>query len=321
MSLFLGPGSLRLVLAILVFVSHVSRFNVGTPAVILFFMLSGYWVTQLYLRRRGTVAAYMLDRWLRIWPMLALAAVGTVLAKQFFDLPPWGSLLRTLTLMGITTTRGDVIGVSWSLDIEMQFYLLLPLGLWLYGRVDRYRGAAALAGVLAVTLLGLWLSRNGIRTVLDYAPAFAVGAALQLTRWLPSGRLALASLLLFFGLAIVLTILPATAYLFIKQAQPWYGNTASLFLCLLLTPYIAWNVRQPSPPLDRTLGNFSYPFYLVHYPLLVVGLSVGWFDGSYTGKLVAFVATMVLTIALYYAFDRPVERWRVALRDRGARTG
>ena len=46
-----GPGAFRFFLASLVVVQHVSRLSLGHPAVLLFFMLSGYWVSRMYAER------------------------------------------------------------------------------------------------------------------------------------------------------------------------------------------------------------------------------------------------------------------------------
>lgn len=46
----LKPGGFRLFLATLVLVSHFSSLLVGQLGVALFFMLSGYWITTLWLR-------------------------------------------------------------------------------------------------------------------------------------------------------------------------------------------------------------------------------------------------------------------------------
>ena len=43
-----GPGLLRLTLALFVVVSHLTRYEIGRPAVFVFFMLSGYWVMKMY---------------------------------------------------------------------------------------------------------------------------------------------------------------------------------------------------------------------------------------------------------------------------------
>ncbi len=44
----ISPGLVRLLLATLVVVHHLSKFSVGSSAVYLFFVLSGFWVYRMY---------------------------------------------------------------------------------------------------------------------------------------------------------------------------------------------------------------------------------------------------------------------------------
>ncbi len=314
-----GPGMLRLLLALLVWVSHASRLEVGGPAVMVFFMLSGYWVTGLYLRHDGSVASFMVDRFLRVWPLLAIVAVGTVAARLWLDVPAAGNLASTLLLLGLATRNHDVLGVAWSLDFELQFYFALPFVMMLVapaGVLARWR---ALMLLLVATPIGLWLMYDqGIATVLALAPAFGAGLAIRLTGWTCSGRTALASVAAFASFGLLCLLVPDLRHILLKTPGVW--STADLRICmtwcLLLLPYIAWNVRQSSPPVDRLLGDLSFPFYLLHFPVLSIGTAVGLFAPNWAGKLAALLAAVTLTLLVYQFVDRPIEAWRVARRSR-----
>ena len=303
------PGAFRLLLAVLVFVSHVSRFNSGRPAVVVFFMLSGYWVTRLYDERSASVGAYLRDRFLRVWPLLATVAIAVVAAGILRGKPTAGNLGSTLALLGLATRHGDVIGVAWSLDVEAQFYLLLPLALALLALVPPpTRAFAAIAAVVLTTLTGSALLESQVVTALAYAPAFACGAAIWLARWFPRGRLALASVAGFLVLLFGLAALPALRWLVVGSMMPWWHDLAAMLVCLVLVPFVAWNVNQPSSARDRDLGNLSYPFYLVHFPL-VAGFA-GLTGHTPVDKLLAFAATCTATLLLYVVIDRPLEKVR-----------
>ena len=53
----------------------------------------------------------------------------------------------------------------------------------------------------------------------------------------------------------------------------WMGmNYHALFntiLAVAIIPILAINVKQPSPPTDRLLGNLSYDIYLFHWVLAI----------------------------------------------------
>ncbi len=66
-------------------------------------------------------------------------------------------------------------------------------------------------------------------------------------------------------------------------------------------------------PLWRALGRLSYPLYLVHLPIGVIGVHLYWASGSRLSPYLA--VAMVLVVAVIAAwgvmtlYDEPVRRW------------
>ncbi len=79
--LILSPGMFRLVLALLVLLSHISRLQSGRIAVVLFFLLSGFWVSSLWLRkeRQAHILRFYANRFLRIWPIYFIVAMAAAI--------------------------------------------------------------------------------------------------------------------------------------------------------------------------------------------------------------------------------------------------
>ncbi len=309
-----GPGAFRLVLASFVFLSHVSRINLGRAAVVLFFMLSGFWVTRMFdLRRDPSVVPYIRDRFLRVWPLLAVVAIAIAVGFALAGRPAPGSVLSTIALLGLATRHGDVIGTAWSLDIEMQFYLLLPLVALAVARTAAAWRPVVVA-IIVATVAGAALREQGIATVFAYAPAFAAGAFIWRSKWSPNARTALQSLAAYAVLLAILAAIPALRWTVLTSRElPWWFDLSQIAACSLLIPFVAWNVNQPSPPLDRHLGNLSYPFYLVHYPLIAA--TSGLIASAMANKALALGLSIVASLVLYTAVDRPLERVRkVVLR-------
>ena len=163
-----------------------------------------------------------------------------------------------------------------------------------------------------MTTGGVLLLSAGIVTAFAYCPAFAAGAAIYLTRWRPSGSLALASLSAFASLVLIIFLLPEMHWLLLgKDYLPWWFDLVQMLICAPLVPFVAWNVGQPSSPRDRHLGNLSFPFYLVHYP--VVAASAGLTALPLVDKAAAFALACVAALALYVFVDRRFERLRKAV--------
>ena len=309
---FIGPGGLRLILALVVVLSHLSSFNVGRLAVVVFFILSGYWVSRSWLAGREGALAFAATRTLRIWPMFAIVCLAAwagqlVLGSAHGPADLGGGLL----LLG-SASRGDMpIGVAWSLDLELQFYLCLPL-LWLAAqRLPDWQ--LWLLGGLAWGL-GIWLMDCGAWSFLFFLPAFAAGMWLAHTRWVPAAGPMLAAAGAFAASAIGLALWPEMRPLFIKSDGPPLvpEQLGHLALSLLLLPLVACVLARPSSPADRRLGDVSYALYLVHSPVITL-LSHGLALGGLAFKLAALPAIGLVTLILYLWVDLPLE----TLRRRG----
>lgn len=114
--------------------------TVGAFGVPVFFLLSAFLITELLLRERETVGAihvrsFYVRRILRIWPLYFAVFYGLALLNRF--LPgtgtdnPWAWLAFTgFSGNWYITVRGWIAGSVdplWSISVEEQFYLLVPV--------------------------------------------------------------------------------------------------------------------------------------------------------------------------------------------------
>ena len=296
------PGAFRLILAMLVFLSHMSRFGTGRLAVMLFFVLSGYWISDLWQRETGRrrYAVFAANRLLRIWPLYIVAVlISYAIFAHPLDVP-------SITIFGVASAEGvRQLGVEWSLDIEAQFYVVAPLliaariGLW----------------VVPLTALG-WLivSVTGVTSLFMYLPAFYAGIVMFRYRSQPLPVSPQASLGAFIALTAILMLHPYTR----QMIQPIEGtgglddarDMLAMVWSLPLLPYIAASLRLKSSPLDRHLGNLAFPFYLIHEVLIQALRAQGW------GKPMVAMACICAAFLLYVAVDLPIERFRHRLLGR-----
>lgn len=297
------PGLFRLILALAVVASHVTGYEIGRLAVLMFFYLSGFWVSELWRNRFAPdrLLVFYGSRAFRIYPLYILCAVGAaIFTGEALQLANW-------SLLGVASTSHDPLSVSWSLDVEMQFYLLVPAIVWLLAKPWRTGQAILVALVTVAGWLAFW--RFGIVTVAQYLPAFALGVLTSVHDWRPSKRLAHASLGLFAVFTLAAWALPITRTFLLKDLPDPFDRDIFGFLWMLpLVPYIAHSLRVRSDSPDRHLGNWSYPIYLVHAPVIAyaretMGAGVG-------PKALAVFAALAISGAVYLLVDRNVEKWR-----------
>mgnify|MGYP001048317776 CR=1 FL=1 len=303
--MILAPGAFRLLLALAVMASHVSRWEVGRLAVLLFFFLSGYWVTRIWSSKfsMNRLGAFYGARYFRIAPMYLLVMSVTA------ALTGAPILLHNLTLLGVASVGKDPTGVSWSLDIELQFYLLVPFLVTLVATSPR----TAVALCAAVPLLGWFvLHPMGLVTLAQYLPAFMLGMFTSTQKYAPGRRMALTSLAAFGTATIALMLFPATFKLLDKLQPNFIDQDIFAFLWMLpLLPYVAHSLTLKSSSLDRHFGNLSYPLYLVHFPIIL--WAVEHFGEGPISKLLACGLSCIVALILYVLFDRPVDAIRLRI--------
>jgi peptidoglycan/LPS O-acetylase OafA/YrhL len=257
-------------------------------AVLVFFLMSGNLITRsivLNIHRNGRfdMLEYGAARVARIYPPLlgAIAVCVCVwLLLHFLHLPggavPFGLpgdlyrvrdkfTLSTGDLVHALTMRGGLLeadGPLWSLYIEFQVYVvaMAAAALWRGGWLARL-----VSCLLALICLRLLMGQ------LFFVLVWAFGAATAL--WIAPRRILWAGTAA--AIAAISISLFAAPSLFSAGMDRLDGKVLQLICCI---PYAAllFYVR-PSPPYPRWLiatGNFSYSLYVVHFPLLMLALSL-----------------------------------------------
>jgi peptidoglycan/LPS O-acetylase OafA/YrhL len=298
------------------------EFTFGGLAVRVFFVISGYLVTQSWLRNPRP-AAFVAARVLRIFPALAVALAYCVLLGTIVtELPKFAFLTHADTwrfywhnlllqteffLPGVFRELPEkaVNGSLWSLYYEVRAYLVV-LAIGCVGLM-RKRLLATMAWLGAAVLIvadgALW----GIRTPDDWPVinAFAcfVGAALLAlypqaarSRWLA---------------------LPATIA---AAAQPFaLGTPFSNWIMdlLLVTGTIAF-AHWPLPRLARfgRYGDFSYGIFIYAYPTQQLIAWLGVSEAPYRMLALAYPLTLALAVLSWHCVERPCRDLKRFFRQR-----
>lgn len=318
----LGPGQFRVVLAILVVLSHMSDFEIGRPAVFIFFMLSGYWVLRMYEQKycpAASIWVFYLSRFMRIWLTFATAFLATFLLFALTPLAKPAEMLWGLPLLGIATTKRDVLGTSWSLDLELQFYLLVPVISLVMAWIGQSRARLIFLaiGVAGLTTLGWFLQLSvGLWTLMSYLPAFIVGALIWHWRLRGTGHSAAISVIAFLAVGALVATIPYLRPLLSRAIDgPFHEDWFGMAWVMLLVPFVIWNLGQKSGPLDMHLGNYSYALYITHWPIIAF-MRAALRPVTLPEALLILVVIAVVSVAFYLIVDRGWESVRRKLIHR-----
>ncbi|WP_405437008.1 acyltransferase [Streptomyces avidinii] len=154
----------------------------GIFGVVLFFLVSGY-IIPASLERRGDIRAFWVGRIFRIYPVVILTVVASllILPRAHTVIADWGFQHGLLSLVGnglmIQDLMGipNVIGVMWTLTYEMVFYYFVTA---LFALGWHRKSAPIAVGFAAVALLlGGWLALGAISVNLTSTRHLVVACA------------------------------------------------------------------------------------------------------------------------------------------------
>lgn len=319
----------------------------GFVGVDVFFVISGYLIVGSLAREAMSTGSLKLAKFYtrrikRLLPAAATVLLATLAATMLlFPQGRWQGVAQDIAASGLniqnwnqafstTSYEGATASVSplqhfWSLAVEEQFYLFIPLLMLICAVVSRGRrpsrtlllavlGAVALASFVHSVLFSaanpdlayfftttrIWeLALGGILAVA--VPQLQSGSALAAALgWLGLAMVVASALLFstameFPGYAALLPVLGTVALLLAGSSvrTPGFGSVAR------------WQALRPV----TYLGDISYSLYLWHWPVIVfsvyvLGPNPGWLHGG------AVVALSVALAALSTKFiEEPFRRF------------
>ncbi len=258
----------------------------GHLAVVVFFVLSGFSLAVSPARKGwqlGGMARFARRRAWRILPpywaaLLFSLVIAWAVTPQPHNGPPTGRSVLVYGLLLQDVVRAPVPnGTFWSIAVEAELYLVLPLLLL----IRRRAGAVAVLAATTVPVVALGLSGTSVSTVdkltgltPQFVPLFAVGmvgagviAAGDRVRRLPWHWLAaLAAAPVLLLMILKGSVWTVHNYYWIDLA---IGPAIAMLLAAVTTGRPAPLVRLLDTRAVRRLGAFSYSLYLIHAPIVV----------------------------------------------------
>jgi peptidoglycan/LPS O-acetylase OafA/YrhL len=291
----------------------------GHLAVVVFIVLSGFSLGVAPARadwRLDSVRRYARRRAWRIlppyWPALifSLMVAWTIVPQPGDVAPTAKSVLVYGLLLQDVVGSPSPNGAFWSIAVEAQLYLLLPLALLILRKTS---GAVLLIAVLLpVLIIGIFApSVPAVHLFTRFTPQFAVGfivgmlaaAVVENPRWrrYPWQWLALAGALPALALiALEGSVWTVAHYFWVDLAVT---PAIVLLLAAIATGTPAWLVRFLDSHPIRSLGGFSYSLYLVHSPIIVT-ISLLVVAPLALPEVQAFPVTLAIGVPLSLTFAR-----------------
>ncbi len=323
------------VLLVILFHGRVAGFTGGFVGVSVFFTISGYLLTNRLLAKplgAKSITNYWAGRWRRILPAAWTVLIGITLLEWMTDRTPVGAGRRLwTTAAGLGNWQqlwkgssyatlfegGDTLVHYWSLGVEEQAYLVLPLVLFVVARLGDRRlrlglivGLAGLSFALPL-LAGMSVARTYYGTD-TRAGEILLGVGLALAHRgdvLPrrTGRRTAAALVLIGlgGITAISLTVNASDEIIRRGLLPLLAVLSVLSIHGAVSGHRVLNGLLETEPV-QFLGSISYPVYLLHWPIMV---ALRWYDvPAYLVAPVGLAGSALLSMPLTRFVEKPLRR-------------
>lgn len=279
-------------------------FDPGVFGVSLFFLVSGYIIPKSvegYRDRR--LQRFIVNRFFRLVPVYWAAILLASIALRVD--PP--AAAKNLSGLQLVLGGGNIIGATWTLQVEFVFYCWVALAL-VTNALQRLRFVELSTYFGLVCSLACGMARFYFD---KKAPvALPVGMTTILAGyWIHLAQAGLVSREQFItiasivagGLGLTFCLSYNKDWGYHEQIWRFFGSNA------LAALVFGWALFRPqvNVAVFSAVATFSYPLYLLHQPMQELIRSYVSPDSWLLGDLITFIPAIAASVALHLAIERP----------------
>ncbi len=283
--------------------------DLGKVFLIIFFLTSGF-VIPYSIKGEGLVAlkSFAISRFFRLYPVYWLSAILGFILYGSFTIT---ELLFNLTMFQQFLGIENIIGLYWTLQIELIFYFLVALTFIINKLFNKRFLFQTAVGFLLVAIV-----MAGFRNVLLVKLPLAVPLTLSIMYfgsfyryYVIEGDAASKSLTKYY-LVLYIILIPIVSYLGYNYdfgfGESWEKYTITYFLGMLLFLFICF-FKYSSSLMEYT-GKISYSVYVFH-PLVILVIQKMGFLNAVSGVykvLITLIITILFSHFTYLFVEKPM---------------
>jgi peptidoglycan/LPS O-acetylase OafA/YrhL len=305
------------------FIATIYRFLFLIPGIPILFAVSGYFIAMTY-SRKPILKPYMRNRFLRMYPGLWACLAFTCISMTVFGFinleniqkPQfWGWLLGQLTVGHFYTPSffkgfsvGNPNGSLWTIFVEVQFYILVPLVWYFAKNLRRFWYITTVMAIIGIVssyympATGTMMHKFASITIIPYFPFFWIGITLYVFAdkvapfiegkglWWLSAYIAF---IIYFGFLHRDYHFSYFPDMFSRVGMAFWA--VACFSCAFTARHLT----------DKWLkgADFSYGIYIYHMPLVGIVLEAG-LPLTYTTFWGVIVGTILLAVASWFLVEK-----------------
>lgn len=317
---------LRGLAALSVVISHASKAGylpeiifghaLGEYGVMLFFALSGFLISYLYLEQNFTrtqIGDYAVSRFARVYPLFAFVVLLHWLLfisgiNNMQTDPPYIAIDTQDLFLHLVFLKGE--NIFWTISPEFQFYAFFILLWFLHARSKNTYTLAVTICLLFI--LNTMIAYDSSKTPLLYGLNFFLAGILAGYIYTRHGETMKARTrgaeFYFLTLLFILSLPPLYRIIFETQ-QLKFLSPANALIAGGIVFYAALGARSvniilSSKPL-RWLGVISFSLYLFHMPVLSFFSSLNLQMPTLISFVIYFALILIISALSYYLIERP----------------
>jgi len=291
----------------------------GFLGVDIFFVLSGFLITQILLKGRENktgLTNFYIRRVARLYPILLVSVLGISYYfrnnYQFLDHSP---AINSILYIKNFAPWGGVFGPLWSLSAEEQFYLIFPAILYLG---LRFLKNSTFSFVLALYTLGIWITAfissapdhnfnlDGVFNLVIFRPSILlVGCIIALNK--QKFEAAVARRVHVYMLIFIIFTWATIEY----QFPPFAGIATGILILLVSEQAVQRSIFNRFArfllafrPL-AWIGLLSYSIYIWHLPLIFINTHHFQIK-AISNMPLFFLQLLLIAMVSFYGIERPV---------------
>ena len=326
----IGIDIIKAISLISVIIYHLYEYKGTYIGVVLFFVISGYLITEVLYERDDSYFKFIKRRYTKIFPPLIVVLTISCLAFYYFygflsmklvfnslsSLFGLSNIYQIFSGMSYFERSGDLFPLlhTWSLSIEIQFYVIFPFFIYLFKKLKMN------IKFIAIIIIILSLISGGIMFYKEYmnydisaiyygtdTRIFSVlmGSAFYFLFKDKSLKPKISNFLSYIFLAIIVLIVLSVNYL---SKMNYYGF---LYLISILGGFITvtslktgfLDFKNPIAKPFSKLGEHSYVYYLWQYPIMIYSLEYfKWSAINYNYTVVLQIIILIVLSEITYKF-------------------